>query len=356
MKAELELLKAESIELNAKISSLESEISKLDPEALANKKLTLVSSEKLAKGPFMHMIESRGSVASRNNVTISSEAMGRIEKVHVSEGQYVKTGTLLFQLDADILANNISEVQTNLDLATAVFDRQSKLWEKNIGTEIQYLQAKANKEALERRLATLNAQLAQSHVRAPFSGTIDAVYGKVGEMAQPGLPLAQIVNNQNMYIKTDVSEAFLGTFEKGDIVSVRFPVQDKEFKSKIVAVGRVINDQNRTFNVEISLPKTEDFEYRPNQVTILSLTDYEVDDAITVPTNVILTDDKGQFVYTVSRSGTEAKAMKVQVTVGKSFDNKTEILSGLEEGTEIISGGYRDVADGAEVQLSSAGI
>lgn len=354
-KTELSKLRGESIELNSKISALETEIAELDPEALKNKKQTLVSSMKLKKGPFIHKIEARGSVASRNNVTISAETMGRIEKVLVSEGQYVEKGELLIQLDADIITNNISEVQTNLDLAKAIFDRQEKLWKQNIGTEIQFLQAKANKEAMERRLATLNSQLAQAFIKAPFSGTIDVVHAKVGEMAQPGVPIAQIVSNQNMYIMSDISEAFLGTFGRGDAVDVRFPVQNKEFKSKVVSVGRVINNQNRTFTLEVALPKA-DSEYRPNQVTILSLVDYKAEDAITVPTGVILTDDKGQFVYAISKAGDKVTAKKVRVTVGKSFDEKTEVLSGLSEGLEIISNGYRDVTDGAEVQLATASL
>lgn len=355
-KAELEKLRAESIELNSKISALESEIAALDPSALENTKKILIASETIKKNRFVHKVEVRGSVASRNNVSISAETMGRIEKVLVTEGQYVKKGTLLVQLDADIVANNISEVKTNLELAQAVFNRQAKLWEQNIGTEIQYLQAKANKEALEGRLASLNAQLAQAYVRAPFNGTVDAMYAKVGEMAQPGLPIAQIVGDENMYIKADVSEVFINAFNRNDVVDVNFPVQEKDFTSKVVAVGRVINNQNRTFGLEVSLPKSAGFEYRPNQVTILSLVDYSVEDAITVPTSVILTDDAGQFVYKVGSKDGEAVSEKVRVTVGKSYDSRTEILSGLSEGVEIISNGYRDVTDGSIVELATASL
>ncbi len=354
-KTELEKLRAESIELNSKISALEAEIVALDPSSAPEKGTqTLVSSTKLTKGLFIHKIESRGSVASRNNVTISSETMGRVEKVLAPEGRYVKKGELLIQLDTDIISNQISEIQTNFDLARAVFDRQAKLWEQNIGTEIQYLQAQANKEALERRLVTLNAQLAQAYVRAPFSGSVDAVYTKVGEVVQPGVPVAQIVGDENMYITADVSEAFLGKFKKGDTVNIKFPSQNKEFTSKIVALGKVINNQNRTFNMEVHLPRILDFEYSPNQVTILSLVDYQIDSAITVPTNVILTDDESQFVYTLINENDESLAKKVRVTVGKSYNDKTEILSGLEEGEEIISSGYRDVTDGALVKLVTA--
>ena len=192
-KAELETLRAEAIELNGKIETLEKEISEMDPNAVKGVKEILISSVILEEAPFFHKIDVRGSVDSRNNISVSAETSGRIERINVTEGQYVQAGQLLIELDSDILENNISEVETNLELAKVVFQRQRRLWQQNIGTEIQYLQAKTNKESLERRLSTLRSQLAQSSVKAPISGTVENVGARIGEMAMGGLPLLQIV-------------------------------------------------------------------------------------------------------------------------------------------------------------------
>lgn len=356
-KAQLEEYKKQAVDTQAKITELETEIAKLGGEvATTTAAAVLVSAQTLEIKPFVHKVEVRGSVESRKNVMISAETMGRVESVNVSEGQTVAKGQLLMKLDADILENNASEVKTQLELAEAIFKRQANLWEQNIGTEIQYLQTKNNMESLQRRLSTLNSQLDQAYVKAPFSGVVDYVPVKVGEMAQPGLPLIRIVNQTEMYINADVSEAYLGKFNKGDKVEIIFPSQDITLTSTVTSVGRVINEQNRTFNVEVSIPQRESLELRPNQVAILRLTDYINEKGIAVPTRVIQSDDQGKYVFTLTDADGKKVAKKVRVTTGKSFDNKTEILSGLAGNEQIINEGYRDVNEGAEVSISSGSL
>ena len=354
-KAELQALRAQSLQLKEQINALETEIREIDPE-FNQSNTVLVSTMGLAKKPFDHKVEIRGSVASRKNVFVSAETMGRIEKIHIDEGNLVRKGDLLLKLDADILENNISEVETQLELADAIFVRQKSLWDKNIGTEIQYLQAKNNKESLERRLATLRSQLSQAYVRAPFSGVADNIPVKEGEMAQPGMPLVRIVNQKEMYISADVSEAFLGKFTKGDVAEIYFPSQDANLTSTITSVGKVINQENRTFTVEVSIPKSTDFEFQPNQVAILNLTDYFREETISVPTKLIQSDDRGKFVYGLDSSEGKKVAKKLRVEPGKSFNSLTEILSGLNGSEILISDGYRDVNEGSEVSITTASL
>ena len=300
-KEELKTFHSEMAELKKKIGVLEEEIKDLDPDYKnGNRNAILVTSIEVKEDKFEHKIEIRGSVESKKNVIISSEIPGKINFIKVREGQAVSKGMVLVELDADVIRNNIAELKTSLDLATILYERQSKLWDKNIGTEIQYLEAKNRKESLERRLATANSELDRAVIRAPFSGSIDEVVGREGELVQPGSPLIRIVNPDEVYIKSDISERFIGKFKKGDNVEVYFPTQERSLMTTVTSVSQVINKENRTFEMEIHLPKL-DFILKPNQVAVLKLVDYSNTNALAVPTKLIQRDDKGNYLYEVKK-------------------------------------------------------
>ncbi|MFZ1807686.1 MAG: efflux RND transporter periplasmic adaptor subunit, partial [Cyclobacteriaceae bacterium] len=273
-KAELDKARAQLQEVKGTITELEKEISELDPEfARQNTKAILVSTFVAEKKPFEHKVEVRGSVESRRNVFLSAQTGGEIKRINVQEGQRVSQGQTLIELDADVVRRSIAELKTSLELATTVYEKQSKLWEQKIGTEVQYLQAKNNKESLENKLSTTYAQLNLAMIKAPFAGTVDQLPARVGEMAGPGVQLIRIVSTDEMYLKTDVSERFIGRFKAGDKVDIFFPLIDKTVSTVISSVGQVINEENRTFEVEAKLPKVN-FVVKPNQVVILQLLDY----------------------------------------------------------------------------------
>jgi RND family efflux transporter MFP subunit len=301
---------------------------------------------------FSHTIDVRGNIASRTNVYLSSESAGRITQVAVVEGDKVKKGQVLVRLDNEILRNNVAEVKTALELAEAVFERQSALWDKKIGTEIQYLEAKNRKESLERQLATLQSQLAKTVIRAPFTGTADAVDARAGEMAQPGMPLVRVVNQNQMYLEADISERYIGKFNIGDKVSVYFPIQDRTIESQITAISEVINLENRTFHVEFKLPKM-DFVVKPNQVVVINLVDYQTDESMIIPTELILTDAQGKFIYTLVNENNLMRATKTRIEVGLSSKGATEVTSGLSAGDMVVLQGYRDLSEGSIVQIAT---
>ena len=350
-KNQLKSYKDELADIKGKIDSLETEIRELDPEYMnGSSRSVLVTAISTEEKLFQHKIELRGSVESRKNVFISSEIPGKIERIRVREGQPVSKGMVLIELDADIIRNNIAELKTSLDLANIVYERQDKLWKQNIGTEIQYLEAKNNKESLERKLATANSELARAIIRAPFSGSIDEIPAKEGEMAQPGTPLVRIVNPNDVYIRADVSERFIGKFRSGDETDVYFPTQDKNIKSNILSVSQVINSENRTFEIEIAVPSV-DFPLKPNQVSVIRLIDYMNTSAITVPTRLIQKDDIGTFVYVVKEEEEGMIARKNHITTGVSYNNETEVVKGLDVDAKIVDKGYRDISDGVLVSL-----
>lgn len=351
-KKELDEAKLELLTVKEKIAILEKEISEIDPEyAKENSNAILVSTFVAKKKPFEHKVETRGAVESRRNVYLSSQTVGEIMKIHVREGQQVSQGQALIELDAEVLRKSIGELRTSLELANTVYEKQTKLWEQKIGTEVQYLQAKNNKESLESKLATMNAQLNQTVVRAPFSGTIDQLTAQLGEMASPGVPLIRIVSSQEMFLSSDVSERFIGRFKAGDKVDIYFPMIDKTIASVIASVGQVINPENRTFEVEVKLPSV-DFIVKPNQVVLLRLSDYVNENAFAVPTRLIQKDELGQYIYIAEKREQGMVARKVHVTTGTTFDKETEIIDGLKGNEAIVDQGFRDLTEGVLVAVA----
>ncbi len=350
-KKELDAARTELISLREKIGTLEKEITALDPSFARNNNAVLISTWELEETPFEHFMDVRGAMESRKNVSLTSAVGGKIERVLVSEGQQVTAGQTLVTIEADILRNSIAELKTSLELATTMFDKQKKLWEQKIGTEVQYLQAKNNKESLENKLTTTKSQLDQTIVKAPFSGTIDRVDALVGEMAAPGLGLVRMVNSNDMYIKTEVSEQFIGKLKPNDKVEVFFPAFNKKIKSNILSVGQVINPENRTFRVETSF--NGEVPAKPNQIVVVSVRDYVNPKVYTVPTKLIQRDNEGAFVFVVDQKDNLSVARKVYVKPGLSFNGVTEILEGFNGSEKIINEGYREVTEGAELKIAT---
>lgn len=353
-KDQLQQYKQEIKDLETKVADLEEQIAAEDPDYVnANRNTTLVTTREVVNDTFQHFVEVRGSVTSRSNVTISAQTPAMVQNVAVEEGTKVRKGQLLVRQEAETLLSNIEELKTSLELAETRFRRQSNLWDKNIGTEFQYLEAKNAKESVERKLASLNAQLNNYIIRAPFSGTVDDVFVKEGEMAQPGVPLLRLVSLSNMFIEADVSEAYLGEFEQGDSVIVSFPSLNKSVRSVISSVGQVINENNRTFRVEVSLPDDKVL-LRPNLMAVVKLKDFEEEDALVVPTNLIQNDQKGDFVYIAVQS-TEQNgyiAQKKHITRGKTYKDMTMVASGLQGDEQLIDEGFREVAQGVSLRFA----
>lgn len=350
--SELEEIEAQINELKTQKGELEKEITAIDPNYFKGaQNSTLVTVFKPLPRNFNHQIEIRGAVESRKNVSIASEVMGPIQSISVSPGAKVSRGQLLVKIDNSILENNIDEVKKALELADAVYQRQDRLWQQNIGTEIQFLEAKNRKESLEKQLATLKTQASKYEIRAPFSGSIDDIPVREGEMAQPGLGLLRIVNPYDMYIKADVSENFIGKFKKGDDVVVGFTNKDKEISSHITSIGQVINKENRTFEIEVKLPASNG-GYKPNQVTILKLKDYQNDKAIVVPTYLVQKDNLGKYVYVINEEEEQSIANKQHIETGLSFNGETEVVEGLSQNQSVADKGFRDLSEGTVVQVT----
>ncbi len=349
-KKELTEARVQLQEIRNKIETIEAEIAEADPDFFnGSGAATLVTTIKTEKKNFDHKIEVRGTVMSRTNVYVSAESMGLLTSVKVVEGQSVKKGQLLATIDSEQLEKSIDEVKNQLQYATTIFEKRERLWKKNIGTEVDFLTAKNNKEALEKQLSTLNTQLSKTNIVAPFAGSIEEVPVKAGEVVQPGSPIVFLVSNSDMYISAEVSEAYLGKVKVGDDVDVEIPSMNESYVSKIVSIGNVINPASRTFTIEVKLPN-EASNAKVNIVSILGLTDYTNEEAITIPSRIIQEDLEGNFVYVLDAAN---KASKVHVKLGLSHDHETEVLSGLTGGEVIVDKGNRSIADGTTVKVQN---
>ncbi len=350
-KEKLTKYKTQLQDLRDKIDDLEKQIALEDPEfAKMNRKATLITALPVKKEKFVHYVEVSGSVQSKKNVLLSAENMGNIQNILVSEGDIVKKGQLILTQDTDLLQKGLAQLQTQYDLAKTMYEKQKNLWDKNIGTQVQYLEAKNRKESLEDQIANVKTQIQKSQVRAPFDGTIDDIPVKEGEMAPVGSPLVRIVNHKSMYVQADLSETYISKFKQGDPVTIFFPAYNKSIETRISAIGQVIQQKNRTFEIEAKLPEL-DFVVKPNLLAILKIKDFEADNAPVVPTNLIQQDNKGDFVYVVSDTGQLQVAQKVHIGRGVTYKNNTMVESGLQGNELLVDEGFREVTDGNKVKI-----
>ncbi len=354
LKAEKEDLKSQLKELNLKLKAIDSQLEKLDTtktERLAN-----VSTVKINIEPFEHYFEIQGQVEADKNVNLTSEASGVIQKLVVSEGQRVSKGDLLVQLDQSLIEENIAELKEQIKLAEFVFEKQDRLWKQNIGSELEYRQAKTNLSSLKQRLSQTNLQRSKQAVYAPFSGVIDEIFVKVGELASPGLPIARLVNLDRLEVVADVSEKYVGVVKKNSAVKISLPSINKEVEARIYKTGSYINPANRTFEVAALIPNQEG-DLLPNLVAKLKVRDYFNGEAVVVPLQSVLQDITGNnYVYVVETNNEVPRIKKVAVEPGISYDNKIEIISGLNGTEEVVLDGARSVNEGDRVSVAQATI
>ena len=342
-------LDAQQQDLAHEIKRLEEKIAELDPQA----KIPLITTIPATESEFVHFLELQGSVQTKKNLVLYPEYSGVLTHVYVTEGQQVSQGQTLAKIDDGGLSQQLSQMQIQADLAKTTFERQKRLWDQNIGSEIQYLQAKSSYEAQQQAINSLKQQLAKTVVTAPFSGTIDDVISEQGSVVSPGqVPLFRIVNLSDMYVETDVPERFLPDVTKGKTVKVNFPVLNKTIDATIRQAGSFINPANRTFKVEIEIPNS-DGSIKPNLTAKLKINDYTNSNAILIPLNVISENSQGQqYVYIIKdKVENKGKAKRVIIETGKTQGDYIEVLSGITSGDEIVNEGARSVKDDQSVKI-----
>ena len=343
--------------LKTKKTELQAEIAKIDAALLGGNKApeteALVSVLTVKDTVFNHYLEIQGNVDTKENILVQPEFSGTLTSLNVKAGQRVTKGQILGRVDDAGMSQQLASIENQYALAKTTFERQKNLWDKKIGSEIQYLQAQAQMVSAQKSVAQMRAQVSKTLIRAPFSGTIDAVFVERGQVVSPNPQgLMRIVNLSNMYVSTSVPETYIGKLKAGTTVDVYLTSLGKSYKGKVRQVGSFINPSNRSFGIEVSVPNPDNL-LRPNQVAKLKIVDYSVKNALVVPTNVVQEDgEKNKFVYVATNvQGKKAVAKKVIVTVGKSSDNVTEVLSGLSANDVVVTEGVNTISDGMKLNF-----
>lgn len=352
-----ELISAKNVKaLQDKKAALQADMAKID-DALATldvkKEEALVSVATVKDTTFNHYLDIQGNVDTKENILIQPEFSGNLSSLTIKAGQHVSKGQILGRVDDAGMSQQLASLENQYALAKTTFERQKNLWDKKIGSEIQYLQAQTQMISAQKGVAQMRAQLSKTVIRAPFSGTIDEVFVEKGQIVSPSQQgLMRIVNLGNMYVSTSVPETYIGKLKVGTEVDVFLTSLGKTYKGKVRQVGNFINPNNRSFGIEVGVPNPDNL-LRPNQVAKLKIIDYVSKNAIVVPTNVIQEDGEGnKFVFTaVNVNGKTGTAKKVLVKVGKSSDNVTEILSGLSANDVIVTEGVNTISDGMKLNF-----
>ncbi len=342
--------KSELKELQKTIDNLTKEIHKLDPPK--EKPATQVLSMIVQPKEFKRFKEVEAQVVAEDIVSASSDIGGRILQLNVKEGQYVQKGSLIAVTDMETLEKQKDEILTSLNLATTVFERQKRLWDQNIGSELQYLQAKSQKEQLEKSLETLNSQMKKKNVYAPISGVVDREFLKQGEIASPGMPIVQILNTSKVKIVADLQEDLLGSVKKGDFVDVKLPALDLEMRKRISMIGRSIDPSNRTFKIEIDTDSQRG-KLKPNLLALVQINDFNQSNALYVPLDVIQEEVTGEkFIYKATTENGKKLSKKTYVVLGESSDGEVIISSGIEAGDEIVVKGGKQLSENSLIETS----
>lgn len=349
-------IKAKKAELSSKQSELTAQINKLD-EAIRNldksRQLPLVTLDTLNNQLFRHYAEVQGDVATDENIIIHPEFSGILTQVNVDEGDQVTKGQVLARIDDGGLSSQLAQLEAQAALAKTTYERQKRLWDQNIGSEIQYLEAKTNYESMQNSVNQLRSQIAKTVVKAPFSGVIDEVFTEEGEVVTPGASqLFRIINLNNMYVEADVPENYLSRIKKGTQVKVNISGINKEIEGKVTQVGNNIDPNNRTFDVQIAIPNSSGM-IKPNQIATIKLNDYTAENAVVVPESTIQKNALGEsLVYILeAASDSTGTAQKKVIETGYVYNDSIEVTKGLQKGQVLIVEGARNLRDGQEVKF-----
>ena len=353
-KSSLEELNAQKATLTTKIDSLntllksvETEISKLD----LDKNIQTITALPVKNDVFKHFLEIQGVAKANKNIEISPEMGGTVTAILVKEGQKVQTGQLLIQLDDSSVKNSINELNTQLSLAKTTFERQERLWNQKIGSEMQYLQAKAQKESLENNLSSLRTQARKMRITAPFSGVVDEIFPRLGELTSPQMPAVRLLNLDNVYVEADVTETYLPIVKEGTETVVHFTSINKEINSKISQVGNYINPANRSFKIRINIDN-KDQSIKPNLLADIKIVDFDTK-GIIIPATLVQQDQNGNnYVFTVITENNQQKVVKNMITITNEYNNEVFVSAGLKENDTLVNAGARFVKDGDQVKIS----
>lgn len=351
-KAQLEKLIKQRDKLTEQIATLEKELKNTGSDSLKIKSTDVLVTE-ITPATFDHFLEVQGKVDGEQNVGVMPQVPGLVTSVYVKEGSPVRIGQTLAQLDDALPRQQLTTLQQGLDFATTMFEKQKGLWEQGIGTEVQYLQAKNQKESLEKQIATVQEQIAMYKIKSPINGTVEEVNLKVGQMASAGvLPSFRVVNFSSVKVYADIAESYAPKVKAGNKAIIYFPDYKKEIPATVNFSSKYINPTNRTFQIEARLAPGS-LDYRANMIASVRINDYHAEKAVVLPVNAIKETVQGKFVYVAVTENGKTIARKRNIEIGQTYNGMAEVISGLSEGDKVITTGQNGLTEGQPVKISS---
>jgi membrane fusion protein, multidrug efflux system len=350
--AQLSKLKEQQLTIADKIKTLESEIRAGQKDSLNPSKFKLVGLKDVGINKFDHFVRVQGKLDGDQNAAVFADAPGTISSKFADVGQKVVKGQVLAQIDDQMYRSQMQGLESQYKFASDMYDKQKRLWDQKIGSEVQYLQAKTSKESLEKQITSLKQQIEKFKIKSPIDGTIEECNIKVGGVVSPDPRLAayRVLAFKNLKVVAEVSEAYSARVKLGDKLVVLFPDVNKQVETKVDFVSKYINPVNRTFMIETKLADGIT-ELKANMIAIIQINDYHSEKAIQVPMNVIQTDPAGSYVYVVRPKEKYNAAFKQPVVLGNSYNGVAEVLKGLTAGDKVISVGYQELVDGEYVRF-----
>ena len=335
-------------DLNSKIEQLDNRIEELNE----NPQLPIVQVVSVTPSQFDHYIQVQGSVKSDQLINIFPEFSGVIKNIYVKSGDDVKKGQSLIKIDDGGLKEQLSQLEIKYELTKTTFERQKRLWEQKIGSEIQFLETKSMFEAQKQAINQLKKQIQKTLIQAPFSGTIDNVIVKLGEVVYPGRSnLMMLLNMDNLYVESNVPEKYISSIKTGNKAVLEFPLIGKSVSSTVRQSGNYIHPINRTFKIEIDV-KTNDFEVKPNLNSKVKINDYSNEKALMINQNIISVDSNNkEYVYKLYTKNNKDYVSKTTIETGKNDGKNIEVISGLSQGDLIVSEGIRKLVDNSRVKI-----
>jgi RND family efflux transporter MFP subunit len=345
--SKLEKLLSERKKLDSQIIEIEERMTANGAEKSLDVHIPAVTAQVIEPEVFSFFVQVRGTVESDNNIFVPAQRPNIVTRILVKEGDYVKSGQLMAELENASINQSLREIENALELTQTLYDRQKNLWEKKIGTEVQYLQVKTQLEDLQIKKKNVQTELEKTRIFSPIDGMVDHIAIKEGEAAIPNVGAIRVANFSALKIKAKLAENMISQVKLGDQVEVFMPITDVRLDAKVTAISKVIDPQNRTFDIEVLLPDNK--KINPNMQAVVTIKTYENPQAIVVPVNALQKTDAENFVFVAVKNDSQWIAELRAVNIGRFYNNQTEILSGLEVNDVVLTFGLNNVTIGEPV-------
>lgn len=300
---------------------------------------------------FVQYIRVVGEAEALRDVTVSAQESGLVAEFLAAKGERVVRGQPLTRINAELLQAQVEEAQALTEVAGERYERQRRLWEQQVGTEIAVLEAKSQATSSAARLKVLQTRLARTVVAAPITGIFDEQYAEVGELVAPGTRLLRVLATDRVKVAAGIPERYALAVAPGASALITFDVlEGREFSGVIEFVGTSVDSRSRTIPIEVVLDNAG-YVIRPRMVANVQVERMRQEQVIVVPQDLVQRTEDGFQVFIAEQTGDTVTARARAVELGASYANQVVVTAGLTAGERLITAGDRQVDDGSVIRL-----